>query len=170
MRGYIASGSCELCGASYSGGCAQRHCSVQCYLLSKIKIDADCWMWTGAKLYNGYGTMSFAKKAERAHRASYRAFRGPIGDGLWVLHTCDKPDCINPSHLFLGTPADNAIDRDTKGRGARGAASKRSQLNDEIVRGILKDNRPNSEIAKEFGLTTAAIWAIKHRKTWKHVA
>jgi hypothetical protein len=53
---------------------------------------------------------------------SWKMANGPIPDGLWVLHRCDNRRCVNPAHLFLGTVYENNLDRDRKGRQARGPA------------------------------------------------
>lgn len=60
--------------------------------------------------------MQVGGKTVRAHRASYKFYRGPIPDGLWVLHRCDVRCCINPDHLWLGTHQDNVDDMMAKGR------------------------------------------------------
>jgi hypothetical protein len=76
-----------------------------------------CWPWLLAPGHNGYGR--FGKPGLRAHRVAYALANGPIPDGSHVLHDCDNPACVRPSHLKLGTHQDNMRDRDRKGRGSR---------------------------------------------------
>lgn len=83
--------------------------------LSFINKVNGCWEWAGAKTDNGYG----AYMRYRAHRYSFILFNGDITDGLLVLHKCDNPPCVNPSHLFLGTQSDNIKDCVSKGRWIR---------------------------------------------------
>lgn len=82
-----------------------------------------CWIWTAGKSPQGYGKMRAWGKHARAHRVSWVIHKGAIPPGLCVLHRCDNPACVTPDHLFLGTSIDNNIDRDAKGRQARGATS-----------------------------------------------
>lgn len=79
-----------------------------------------CWLWTGSISPKGYGQINSGGhrgKPRRTHRAAWELYRGPIPDGLQVLHKCDTPTCVNPDHLFLGTGADNMKDKANKGRG-----------------------------------------------------
>lgn len=74
----------------------------------------ECWSWTGGINNRGYGRLGNIY----AHRVSYERTFGPIPAGLHVLHRCDNPPCTNPSHLMIGTHADNMADMSRKGRAA----------------------------------------------------
>jgi len=78
----------------------------------------ECWLWTAGKNNQGYGQIRegglLPKKL--AHRVSYELYVGKLGDSDCVLHKCDTPSCVNPSHLFVGTFKDNYNDMVAKGR------------------------------------------------------
>lgn len=81
-----------------------------------------CWGWKGKVRTNPNGSPSFGvvthpgSRSERSHRFSYKKYKGPIPEGLHVLHSCDNQPCTNPKHLFLGTHFDNMQDMINKGR------------------------------------------------------
>lgn len=86
---------------------------------SEPVTECGCRIWTGGLTTKGYGKLSLDGKEVGAHRAAWIEANGPIPDGMWVLHRCDTPACINIDHLFLGTPADNTADMIQKGRWVR---------------------------------------------------
>lgn len=84
--------------------------------------EKGCLLWTRAKDDLGYGMIRWDGKVVRSHRLAWLLAYGEIPDGLCVLHKCDVPACVNPSHLFLGTKGENNADRDRKGRTYRRTA------------------------------------------------
>lgn len=89
-------------------------------LLAKIDTSPGpnkCWPWKGHKNFKGYGMFGFMGAARKAARVLMYFYLGKqIPDGKFVCHSCDNPECMNPAHLFIGSPADNLQDSITKGR------------------------------------------------------
>ncbi len=135
---------------------------------------SGCIDFIGMKT-RGYGRLSIGDKMVLAHRASYVAHIGPIPDEQRVLHKCDRPCCINPAHLWLGTAADNAADRTAKGRGAkahlgrRGEKHHNAKLTNLQARAIRQDARVRRIIAGEYGVSESAVIAIQTGIAWKHI-
>lgn len=89
---------------------------VASFATKYVVDESGCWLWHGSKMVNGYGLVWSGERMESAHRTSWRIHRGEIPDGLFVCHTCDVRNCVNPDHLFLGTNTDNMRDCSAKGR------------------------------------------------------
>lgn len=77
---------------------------------------SGCWIWTASVDEQGYGFFKLNYKMRKSNRVSWELHFGKIPAGLCVLHKCDTPSCVNPSHLFLGTHSDNQVDALAKGR------------------------------------------------------
>lgn len=79
----------------------------------------ECWEWNGYKNNMGYGLKSRKNRRKLVHRLAWEWVNGPIPSGMNILHRCDNPPCVNPNHLFMGTQADNMMDKKLKGRGRK---------------------------------------------------
>lgn len=106
-----------------------------------------CWPWTGSRTSTGYGQMAVLGEncPQATHRVAWALANGPIPDGMWVLHRCDTPLCVNPAHLFLGTSQDNIADKLAKGRQARGDTSGPRLHPERMARGAQSGARKHPE-------------------------
>ena len=77
---------------------------------NKIRIDGDCWIWTGAVNNQGYGSAAAGghNRSMLAHRKAYEATRGPIPAGLTIDHLCRQKLCQNVNHMEIVTRAENS--------------------------------------------------------------
>lgn len=93
---------------------------------AKVEKTSTCWLWKGARSRKGYGVVSMEGWSRRAHRVSFFLEHGRWpADGLLVLHQCDTPACVRPSHLREGTHLDNSFDEGDR-REAGGAPGART--------------------------------------------
>jgi DNA-binding CsgD family transcriptional regulator len=131
--------------------------------------NSGCWLWLSNLHHRGYGIIIIRGSNRRAHRVAWEVYRGPIPEGMLVCHKCDVRSCVNPDHLFLGTPKINSADMTAKGRQARGERHGIAKLTNEDVLNIRRDGRTQRQIAKAFGVSQGVVWNIKSRKRWVHV-
>ena len=99
------------------------------YYISNMGYKTPCWIWEGARIPRGYGSIKRARKVSLVHRAFYEKFKGPIDGNLFIDHLCRNIICVNPDHLEAVTQAVNV---------QRGNSSK---INIEIVNKIREDHR-----------------------------
>ena len=135
----------------------------------RVNVTSTCWDWTGCHSTNGYGKVSFNNKSDYAHRVIWQLVFGPIPDGLFVCHHCDNKSCVNPDHLFLGTPNDNIQDAVKKGRTAKGEARPDSVLTEADVIAIRSSNLTHTELAKKFGICRQHVSDVQRGIKWGHL-
>lgn len=145
----------------------------------KVEKTNDCWIWIASG--GRYGHFKYNGRIEMAHRVSWLLEYGEIPDGLDVLHRCDRPRCVRPDHLFLGTHADNMRDMRAKGRGNspivkfnRGSQNFRSRATTGLTEDQVREIRAmagmsRAEIARRYSTSWGCIDSILKRKTWTHI-
>ena len=157
--------------------------------------NSGCWLWTGATTAAGYGVVSkgprAAQKTYLAHRVAFECSNGAIPDGLVICHRCDVPGCVNPDHLFMGTPRDNTRDMMSKGRDAFGKNQNplrgddwhashdgtlpvgeehpMAKLTEDAVRFIRASNLTGIELAEMFGVAPRTVSQARRGLTWQCV-
>lgn len=187
MRKRKLNGTCDSCGSP-----AWRRQCLACYfkaraqdtrkerLLSKVEKSRDgCWMFNGFRLANGYGRIKGdGESVMLAHRMSWEVFKGPIPEGLLVLHRCDTRPCVNPDHLFLGTHRDNMLDMISKGRRVaasiqpktRGHKHWNTKLTLPEVKKLKRaSHEKRSALAEKLGISRRYANAIACGAKWKWV-
>lgn len=141
------------------------------------KTDA-CWIWIAGVNRHGYG--KFGRGGDKgptvgAHRISWEITAGPVPEGLFVCHTCDMPPCVNPEHLYLGTPQENSGDMVARGRHPRDVAyafaeshgNRRLDL-DKVaeIRSLAAGGLSSVQIAKRFSVSDVSINRIVRGRAW----
>lgn len=130
-----------------------------------------CWPWTRGRFPFGHGFVKLNGRTTGSHRIAWHLARGPIPEGLCVLHKCDNPPCCNPDHLFLGTHRDNANDRHRKGRTARiNHTAKVSAGEVAIIRAEYKRGVSTRDLSARYHIDMCAVWRIATYRTWRWVA
>lgn len=137
----------------------------------------ECWPWTGACKPKGYGMMVSVLPFERveisAHRMSYLLEYGFLPPNLCVCHSCDNPNCQNPSHLFIGTYKDNSDDKVQKNRQAKGVGHGLNKLTPSQVQEIRLlrhfEGMRYKDIAELYGVNGGTIWCAINGRTWTYL-
>lgn len=135
-----------------------------------------CWHWQRSMDVKGYGRIKRNGKWIGAHRAAYMfAHHVILHSDEHVCRKCDNPRCVNPSHLFVGTNADNIRDKIAKGRAActkgenNGNAKMTSALVTELRNRYNTEHISGTRLAAEYGLKKSAVYYALNGACWGHV-
>ncbi len=103
-----------------------------------------------------------------AHRVFYQMYCGELLAGMNVCHHCDNRKCVNPVHLFQGTPKQNTADMVAKGRDPHGSKHPGAKFTAEQVAAIraMQGVRPMLQLAREYGVRDTTIRRIMHRERY----
>lgn len=136
----------------------------------RVAKDKDCWLWQGATSSFGYGIVTHTRGSkgvtEGAHRYIYYRKNPETKPQAFICHRCDVPACVNPSHLYAGDAQSNNSDRAIRGRS-------HAKLTEIQVREILQlkaEGKLNQSLmAKQFGVSQSAVYAVANRLNWRHI-
>jgi hypothetical protein len=182
--------TCHFCGVGFYAKQRKRYCSRACKVAQFekdapgkfwAKVDKNgpngCWLYMGFRKWDGYGWLAryFNGKVKHltAHRYAWILTHGEPEKGLSIMHLCDVPACCNPSHLKLGTHADNMADAVSKGRSAYGERNRRNKLTAaqaEEIKSIKPVRGIAAGLARRFGVGVGCITAIWRGETWRITA
>jgi DNA-binding MarR family transcriptional regulator len=133
-----------------------------------------CWPWTGCidrRAGAGYGVTCILGKGTRAHRAIWFLETGELlGSDNILRHKCDNRSCVNPSHLEVGTHADNirdALERTCDQKGENNYASRFTQAQVDEMRHRASTGEMQKDIARDFGASQGTVSNIVRGLTWK---
>ncbi len=133
----------------------------------------ECWPWTGALNGGGYPVIREGPGGSPLLYCHRLVLEEAIGrrlePGEESCHSCDHPPCCNPGHLFAGDRQANVADCVAKGRTNRGERNSAAKLTEAEAIAVLADTRPASVVAAEFGIATSHVYAIRARRTWRHL-
>lgn len=154
----------------------------------KVNKNGDCWLWEGGCFDDGYGAFCVLGRTRRAHRVAWIITFGSLPEKLLVCHKCDHPRCVRPSHLFLGTIRENALDAMQKGRLAYGKRNgsilhpqsrpkgdqfpqaKLTASKVQIIREVYSSGSSSMEkLGKQFDVSAQTIFRIVHGRAWVHL-
>ena len=138
---------------------------------SKCNKTDTCWLWLGGVDRDGYGYHYIHSIQYKAHRLAWKLTFGDIPRDLCVLHKCDTPGCINPTHLYLGTRLDNARDRHNRGHSLVGVKHPNSRLSTEERLNIYNDYISgvggNVRLGRKYGVSGHTILKVVDQESLK---
>lgn len=145
-------------------------------LAARSVRDGDCLIWTGCVMASGYGRISVGNRTMYAHRAALLAHRGSLPAGELVLHSCDRPPCVNPDHLRPGSPSDNMTDKVGRGRLVlpgtfiHGEGNGQARLTWALVREMraryARGELTKTSAGREYGISRQSATDVLLGRTW----
>lgn len=164
--------------AAYRGGHRPAR-DMQEFWSRTERTASDCREWQGATNNSGYGVLKWGNRDWSAHRLAWTLTFGPIPDGMWVLHHCDNPPCVNAPGgcLYLGDNDQNVADKVRRGRQIDGERHGRAKLTAAQVAEIREryifpsyegahDSNARA-LAKEFGVDRKQIQHLARGLSWR---
>lgn len=132
----------------------------------------ECWLWRGPVGSKGYGNLQIREDVWSAHRLSYAMHHGDLPADRFICHHCDNPPCVNPAHLYAGTPQDNINDKVARGRladplpGELNPNAKLTAAQVAAIRERIALGSTQRAVGREFGIAQSHVGRIVRREAW----
>jgi len=151
-----------------------------------VKGDDECWEWLASKDPDGYGYFSFScingvKQTIMAHRYSMmtKLNNYDLPHTVLACHTCDNRGCVNPNHLYEGSPKDNSTDMIERNRQSCGENHHSAKMTEEQARDCIEIYTADKQNGRLYGslerlalkhnLSKQVIYRCVSGKTWRHL-
>jgi HNH endonuclease len=132
-----------------------------------VRTPTGCLEYIGARRVPGRRIINHNGRNWQVYRLAYELTVGPIPPGMNINHHCDNPICIEISHLYVGTQAENIQDSIRRGRKARGSQASWAKLNEAQVLEIYAARAPIFELAAKYGVNKTTVANIKDGRNWR---
>jgi hypothetical protein len=135
------------------------------------KEENGCWISSRCIRKDGYSALKINGQEVLAHRLSFSLFKIEIPYDKIVCHTCDRRNCVNPDHLYLGNDSLNALDRQKRNKSScqKGEKNHRAKLTEEQAKEIKKMKKTKKEISQLYNIHTSTVAQIRSGRLWPHI-
>lgn len=130
-----------------------------------------CLRWPYGRGDDGYGRVARDGSWPRASRVMCELVNGkPPSSIHQACHSCGKGHeaCVNPRHLYWGTPLENQADRIGHGTHHKGEQVPNAKLTEAQVREVrrLSQIMPQKDVAARLGISKQRVSKIVRREQW----
>lgn len=142
------------------------------WVKADVRDPDECWPWLAQANADGRGLMSYRGRKVRATHIALMMVGKPRPPGHGALHSCDNPNCVNPSHLRWGTDQENIADKLARGRqsrkgGPRGVSHPNAKLSPAVAEEIRSSPLGYKALARRLGVHRTTIRQVRRGRTWK---
>lgn len=141
------------------------------FALAHPEPNSGCWLWRGVVDRKGYGRIKVDGRRVSATRIALAMIGIEVPKNMLVCHRCDVPGCVNPEHLFVGTPADNTADMLAKKRhrtvAMHGVKNGKAKLTKADADAIRRSDLSAHEIAGQYGISASRVYEIRQGEGYR---
>ncbi len=140
-------------------------------VFAKEDVETGCWNILSHRNKTGYGFITTKSYRGNLHRYFYLKHNDiELPRDVVIRHKCDNRFCICLDHLETGSNKENIMDRDSRGRTAKGVTANKSKLTEKNILEIrINKTDSHSKLGGVYEVSPEMISNIRHGKFWTHV-